>query len=186
MTKNRPRTPLGDFIRERMDELGIKAQNDLAELSGLSITTLSVMMYKKTFLKDDTVEKLSHALQCEPWEIRARSLPKRTRRYEGLRCDPSATLCWRCQNAVPDRKGHGCSWSRSFVPVKGWTVTVRDKRQDRSYTVLECPEFVPDEDPEPGGVTEAPKLAADGRPEWDGKIYFVDDYDRNTFFGSWF
>ena len=31
-----------------------------------------------------------------------------------------ATLCWKCKNAVPI-KDAGCSWSRAFQPVEGWT-----------------------------------------------------------------
>lgn len=32
------------------------------------------------------------------------------------------TLCWFCQNAVPDNDGHGCEWSRHGNPVDGWDV----------------------------------------------------------------
>lgn len=50
------------------------------------------------------------------------------------------TLCWYCKNACG-----GCSWSKSFKPVKGWTATYRPvnifKRLADSYFVHECPEF---------------------------------------------
>ncbi len=62
----------------------------------------------------------------------------------------AGTLCWDCANAVPSRKcGTGCSWSRRFEPVEGWTAercwfkvnggrgTVAD-----TYTVKACPQFI--------------------------------------------
>ena len=71
------------------------------------------------------------------------------------------TICWYCRNAVPDREEDntkGCSWSRRFEPVEGWTAipTVmrlayrerakhnRRKTEDTSFIVLHCPLFVPD------------------------------------------
>lgn len=44
-------------------------------------------------------------------------------------------LCWNCQKAVC-----GCSWSRNFAPVPGWTAT----KTEFSYHIKECPEFVAD------------------------------------------
>lgn len=60
------------------------------------------------------------------------------------------TLCWSCANAVPDKYGkRGCSWSRSFEPVKGWDAQETrlyggdgSKRFQKSYCVRQCPEFV--------------------------------------------
>lgn len=61
------------------------------------------------------------------------------------------SLCWFCDNAYG-----GCSWSREFKPVPGWTATRRDmttshsvggkNRQVKteSYIVHKCPEHVPD------------------------------------------
>lgn len=53
------------------------------------------------------------------------------------------TICWGCDNACG-----GCSWSREFKPVEGWTATRRDllmtNGTKESYIVHECPEFVPD------------------------------------------
>ena len=50
------------------------------------------------------------------------------------------TLCWSCRNAYG-----GCSWSRRFVPVAGWTAERRDIRVCaglvESYRVKECPEY---------------------------------------------
>lgn len=57
------------------------------------------------------------------------------------------TLCWDCANAVPSyRKGTGCSWSKHFKPVEGWTAEKTElpasyKREIASYLVIECPNF---------------------------------------------
>ena len=61
---------------------------------------------------------------------------------------PTSQLCWTCKKAVC-----GCSWSRSFVPVKGWdavpakiinwTDNTRVITTD-SYTIRDCPEYEPD------------------------------------------
>lgn len=62
----------------------------------------------------------------------------------------AGTLCWRCRNAVPDPDGRqGCSWSRDFEPVKGWTAVPQllkcpDKDDAETFHVVSCPEFVPD------------------------------------------
>lgn len=61
------------------------------------------------------------------------------------------TLCWRCKNAVPGAK-YGCSWSRGFKPVDGWTARetkiMRSAGEyyyaDTSYLVKKCPEYIPD------------------------------------------
>ncbi len=57
------------------------------------------------------------------------------------------TLCWNCINAVPSLKC-GCSWSREFKPVQGWTAEEAEMRMGTynektvtSYLVLKCPEF---------------------------------------------
>ena len=55
-----------------------------------------------------------------------------------------ATLCWRCRHAVPSAST-GCSWSRHFVPVEGWTATKHQQKQSGSvyetYCVISCPLF---------------------------------------------
>lgn len=57
-----------------------------------------------------------------------------------------STLCWKCKKATCK-----CSWSKNFIPVKGWkaeptkVLSRNSARSDRtvdSYLVLECPEFV--------------------------------------------
>lgn len=55
-----------------------------------------------------------------------------------MKFNTKVTLCWNCANAVPDKEGHGCSWSRRLIPVEGWTV------QKKTNLVLECPEYVCD------------------------------------------
>lgn len=65
------------------------------------------------------------------------------------------TLCWRCQNAVPDGT-HGCPWSEKEKPVPGWNAEQNNLLQQyywrgktashyvTSYRVIDCPLFVPD------------------------------------------
>lgn len=63
------------------------------------------------------------------------------------------TLCWFCQRSMPDLK-IGCSWAKWFRPVKGWTAEERDlllqvingqRRMTKSYHVIDCPLFLPDD-----------------------------------------
>lgn len=52
--------------------------------------------------------------------------------------DSTQTLCWDCQNAVPNKEGtRGCSWSRNLVPVDGIITNEKGK-------ITYCPEFIPD------------------------------------------
>lgn len=63
--------------------------------------------------------------------------------------DRTMTLCWSCQNAVPDfKRGCGCSWSNYFKPVEGWKaieteISVQNAKR-RSYIVIECPMYKKD------------------------------------------
>lgn len=58
-----------------------------------------------------------------------------------------AQLCWEC-----DRATGGCSWSRRFIPVKGWTAKptiIRDDSETygtviKSYHITKCPLFKAD------------------------------------------
>ena len=61
-----------------------------------------------------------------------------------------ASLCWRCRNAVPSpTEFTGCSWSRRYQPVEGWTAeqtailvgAAEHRRLEPSYRVIRCPEF---------------------------------------------
>lgn len=53
-----------------------------------------------------------------------------------------STLCWKCNNTCG-----GCSWSKSFKPVKGWTAKKANFKDCgelvESYLVIDCPKFVP-------------------------------------------
>ena len=53
------------------------------------------------------------------------------------------TLCLDCANAT----NGGCNWSRSLIPVDGWTA-YKDKV---SYLVIDCPEFISDKKGEQNG-----------------------------------
>lgn len=65
--------------------------------------------------------------------------------FAGRKTGKSETLCWHCKNAVPDKQGNGCSWSRKLEPVEGWTATDSLLNMGCGYCVHECPEFVKDE-----------------------------------------
>ena len=65
---------------------------------------------------------------------------------EGFTC----TICWDCENAVPNKKGRGCSWSINLEPVEGWDAERCDinmqhckaeKNSKESYIVKHCPLF---------------------------------------------
>lgn len=59
----------------------------------------------------------------------------------------SCSICWDCENAVPNKKDRGCSWSIKFEPVEGWDAERSDlnmqHRKDNveSYIVKRCPLF---------------------------------------------
>lgn len=52
------------------------------------------------------------------------------------------SLCWSCRNAVPDRYGNGCSWSRDAIPVAGWVVDFN--RKTDAWHVNRRPEYAQD------------------------------------------
>lgn len=50
-----------------------------------------------------------------------------------------ANLCWDCANAVL-----GCSWSKRFIPVKGWDaeeIPATERKPYSTYIVKACPQF---------------------------------------------
>ncbi len=54
------------------------------------------------------------------------------------------TLCWECKNACGK-----CSWSKNFVPVKGWEAlptkikgSFESETVIDSFLVINCPEFI--------------------------------------------
>ena len=66
-------------------------------------------------------------------------MPKKTVKHPAI--------CWKCRNAVPSAST-GCSWSRRFVPVEGWTAEKHQQKQSGSvyetYCVISCPLFQKD------------------------------------------
>ena len=48
-------------------------------------------------------------------------------------------ICWRCKNSCG-----GCSWSREFIPVSGWTAVRTFKDRSWTYCITGCPEFKPE------------------------------------------
>ena len=63
------------------------------------------------------------------------------------------SICWDCQRAIADPT-IGCSWSRHFHPVEGWTAEERlitsvskgERIRIKSYCVTDCPMFLPDDE----------------------------------------
>ena len=103
-----------------------------------------------------------------------------------MKHNTKTTLCWSCQNAVPDDEGHGCNWSNRLQPVKGWEAKkTYNKEYHYSYQVISCPEYIPDpkDEPDPVQVEELPYP----QPEWNGKVSFEDEADMMTLeWGRWF
>lgn len=65
-------------------------------------------------------------------------------------------ICFDCKNAVPDKEGHGCPWSRKFEPVPGWTaepvkVGVGKCAAD-TYCITACPMFEEDREAKPCAI----------------------------------
>lgn len=57
-----------------------------------------------------------------------------------------SSLCWDCEKAT----NSGCSWSKSFKPVKGWEaepkpIKLTATKNIDSYLVIKCPQFAEDE-----------------------------------------
>lgn len=148
-------TALGKLIEEKMAEVGISSISDLSKRSGVSKSSIVRMRNGEHALNDKTIRLLAETLKCDEVEIRAlvpepKWKPRRTNLDPNLQT--SRTICWKCQNAVPDKHGRGCSWSRNLEPVEGWkaleTSVIRwdggVRREIMSALVVECPEFIPD------------------------------------------
>lgn len=87
-----------------------------------------------------------------------------------------STLCWNCRNACG-----GCSWSRYKVwqPVPGWTAIETEfggqkkingkvrRVPIKSYIVLDCPEFIPDQSNDKSNDKEVIKLS---RMKWTPEL----------------
>ena len=104
-------------------------------------------MIKKCEICGKEYEALGAKLTCSVKCREKRRKMLRREKYIKKSTAGRHTLCWTCQNAVL-----GCSWSRSFTPVKGWTAIptkikyVADDVSD-SYLVTDCPEYIPDNKP---------------------------------------
>ena len=68
--------------------------------------------------------------------------------------------CWTCQKVCG-----GCSWSRSFSPVPGWTANKTKKLGQgsylESYYIRSCPEYVPEPKRDIQEERRGPKLKYD-------------------------
>ena len=53
----------------------------------------------------------------------------------------------------------GCSWSERLTPVPGWDAVLSGNREFETYSVLACPEFVPDH---PEEETTPEKIGGEG------------------------
>ena len=51
--------------------------------------------------------------------------------------------CWTCKKACG-----GCSWSREFIPIDGWTaeksIIPHNREHAETYKIIDCPEYIPD------------------------------------------
>ena len=65
-----PKSPVGKFIDQRMEELGIPSVKQLAKMTGLSFSGLSKIRNTEMAMKSNTVEALAKALKCDYWEIK--------------------------------------------------------------------------------------------------------------------
>lgn len=86
-------------------------------------------------------EIISDAAEDHHYKIKA--LKPVSMPFKPLIFERSMQLCWGCAKACG-----GCSWSRDFKPVKGWTAretvlkTQSTIQEIKSYSISACPEFV--------------------------------------------
>lgn len=93
-----------------------------------------------------------------------------------MRTKSKGTLCWECQKATGM-----CSWSKSLIPVKGWTADDGkmniDGRPVESYFVHACPEFERDKPKKSPMPDVWPGERWAEIPGYDGR-YVVSDQGR--------
>lgn len=94
------------------------------------------MLRKRGYSYSDIARKLGRTRNAISFKLREISDSEREGRII------SGQLCWSCVNFAS-----GCSWSRNFIPVKGWTakrtlVKHGNDSKIESYSVLSCPEYV--------------------------------------------
>ena len=149
-------TNIGKFVEERMAAVGIETLKDLSKRSGVSKSGLCRMRHVEQVVQSKTLKRLAEVLKCDVVDLEV-LLPEPKRVPRNLNLEPqfqkTQTICWRCQNAVPDPdRNRGCEWSRRLKPVKGWTAAetfvIRwdggKQRKIVSARVIDCPKFIPD------------------------------------------
>ena len=120
-----------EHIAELMRKQHIYSLQQLAQVSGLHKSRLYYGVSKGRF-SEKSAQVLARALKCDPEDL--------GKVVDNRSMAQNDQLCWDCIHAVPDGK-HGCSWSRSFKPVEGWTATESIKADFDTYKVSKCPKF---------------------------------------------
>lgn len=158
-----------DWLRDFIDTKYHGAVTNLAREIHLSPVTIYSYLSGELAPKEENVIKLVIAAggkiddeAYEDWKARRKEADLKS----GGKSD---TICWDCQNAVPDKCGHGCSWSRKLIPVDGWTAKgtrIRQKGVNAqgycgSYIVIRCPQFVPE-----GSILDEMDNDAEKRERW--------------------
>lgn len=133
---------IADVRRMRWDD-GMAWEN-VAEACGMPLSTMKDRMRRGGYNCSDFPTRTIGARQTmiTAYPAPRQTVARPTRKRE--------TLCWKCANAVPcKRDGTGCSWSKRFIPVEGWTAEQawlglcnKDGRVTDTYTVHACPQFV--------------------------------------------
>lgn len=94
-----------------------------------------------------SVAQIYCSIRCRE---KARKIREKTEPYDSKKPrkpgpQDSGQLCWSCINAT----NNGCSWSKNFKPVKGWTatptiLTVTTGRTTESFSITKCPQYIAD------------------------------------------
>ena len=124
-----------EHIKAMMEREHIFSVRQLSEASGISVSKIYRGFSTGRFTSR-SAEALSNSLRCKPNDI-----GKIVEDKPGGKFNQRDTLCLSCINAVPDLEGHGCSWSVSAKPVKGWTAQKSEKADGGSWRIIKCPEF---------------------------------------------
>ena len=119
------KSSVGKWIQNRMKQVGIENEHHLAELTDLSFETIKALMEKDRRIYKKTVDALARALECSVDDINVEVIKRHPN---------TGALCWTCANAVPEKKGKGCTWSRALEPVEGATMLYGRR-------VVRCPEY---------------------------------------------
>lgn len=68
-TQSRQPTRLGDYILDRMADLGMRQQKDLAVASGIKEPVISRLIFSQSRPRPDTLNAIARALQVAPAEL---------------------------------------------------------------------------------------------------------------------